>query len=435
MFLQYIRIENCRSLSDIEIDFTSTNQSVRTRKWTVLVGENGTGKSTLLKAIGLLTVGSSGLPLVLGEPRSWVRLGKKECRIQGTLVTKDGKTRQVALTIGRDDSLSDVIKRNDNSLHLLDRAIEREEINYFVVGYGPYRHIADDNESHFRSRGSESRSSPRAHCVRSLFDKSEVMNPLTSWAMRLDYGRGEDGLAVVRDAMESLLPDVEFLGIDRDREALVFSTLDGEVELAGLSDGYQNVAAWIGDLLYQVTRNFDHYQDPLSARGVLLIDEIDAHLHPVWQRNLRQYLDAKLPNLQIVASTHSALTLQQFEEEESFVLRRREAAVKLEPLGVDPNRLRLHQLYDLAFGIETFDSLVVERSKAIVRGEEPGSPLRASRLGEELTEDRARRILEETFANKSGKDAAMGNEMLETYFEKLDSVEQALRSRKVDGKK
>lgn len=432
MFLQHLRIENCRSLNDIEIDFMTADENTQTRKWSVLVGENGTGKSTLLKAIGLLTVGSSGLSLVLGDPRSWVRLGTSECRISGTLVTKIGETRKISLTIGREDSLSDVIKRNDASLHKLDRALEHEDINYFVVGYGPYRHVAEDNDSHFRSRGSDSRSNPRAHCVRTLFDKSEVMNPLASWAMRLDYNRGDDGLAVVREAMDTLLPGVEFLGIDRIRETLTFSTPDGEVELNGLSDGYQNVAAWIGDLLFQVTRNFDHYKDPLSARGLLLIDEIDAHLHPVWQRSLRQYLDAKLPNLQIIASTHSALTLQQFQEDEAFVLRRRKAGVELEPLGVDPNRLRLHQLYDLAFGIETFDSLVVERSKAIMRGERPSSPLRGSALGEDLTEEKARQILAEASSTRSSKDAAMGNEVLESYFEKLDGVERALRQRTTD---
>lgn len=430
MFLQHLRIENCRSLHDIDIDFRTPNVDVPIRKWSVLVGENGAGKSTLLKAVGLLTVGSNGLPLILGEPSTWVRLGKLECRISGTLVTQKGETREIALTIGQDDDLSDVIKRNDVSLSLLDRALNHEEINYFVVGYGPYRHVAEGQDSHFGSRGSESRSNSRAHCVRTLFDKSEVMNPLASWAMRLDYSRGEEGLAIVRDAMDTLLPGINFMGIDRKRETLMFKTPDGNVELNGLSDGYQNVAAWIGDLLFQVTKNFEHYKNPLSARGLLLIDEIDAHLHPVWQRSLRQYLDAKLPNLQIIASTHSALTLQQFEEDEAFVLRRREAGVELEPLGVDPNRLRLHQLYDLAFGIETFDSVVVERSKAIMRGEDRTASEQDGVVGLDITEKRARQILAEASATRSGKDAAMGNETLESYFEKLDAVELALNARK-----
>jgi hypothetical protein len=124
--------------------------------------------------------------------------------------------------------------------------------------------------------------------------------------------------------------------------------------------------------------------------------------------------------------------LQQFEEDEAFVLRRRDAGVELEPLGVDPNRLRLHQLYDLAFGIETFDSLVVERSKAILRGERPSSPLRGSALGGDLTDEKARQILAEASSTRSSKDAAMGNEVLESYFEKLDGVERALRLLKTE---
>lgn len=430
MFLQHLHIKNCRSLKDVEIDFTSNDENHSTRKWSILVGENGTGKSTLLKAIALLTVGSDGLSFVLGDPSSWVRLGQQMCEISGTLVTKSGKIQEIALTIDREDSLSDVIKRNDKSLHLLDQALDNGEINYFVVGYGPYRHVADDNEDSFRRKGFDSRTDSRAYSVRSLFDKTEVMNPLPSWAIRLDYNRGEEGLDIVREAIDSLLPGVKFKGIDRRRETLLFSTADGDVELNGLSDGYQNVAAWIGDLLYQVTRLFEHYKNPLSARGLLLIDEIDAHLHPVWQRSLRHYLDSKLPNLQIVASTHSALTLQQFERDEAFVLRRQETGVELEPLGVDPNKLRLHQLYDLAFGIETFDSLLVEQSKALLRGESSASTVDDTSTMNELTEEKAREILNESSSTRTAKDTAMGNEMLETYFEKLDHVEQALRDRK-----
>ena len=81
-----------------------------------------------------------------------------------------------------------------------------------------------------------------------------------------------------------------------------FQTMDGTVTLGELSDGYQNLAAWIGDLLYRITEAFAHHRQPLHARGLLLIDEIDAHLHPAWQRKLREFLTAKLPNFQIIAT-------------------------------------------------------------------------------------------------------------------------------------
>ena len=54
----------------------------------------------------------------------------------------------------------------------------------------------------------------------------------------------------------------------------MFDTADGPVSLDDLSDGYQNVAAWVGDLLYRTTGAFDDFSNPLATRGLLLLDEI-----------------------------------------------------------------------------------------------------------------------------------------------------------------
>ena len=82
------------------------------RHWTVILGENGAGKSAVLRAIALVTAGSDALRELLGEPRSWVGYHKKFCEIEGTLATKAGEERKVALRIEKDDSISRVIKRN-----------------------------------------------------------------------------------------------------------------------------------------------------------------------------------------------------------------------------------------------------------------------------------------------------------------------------------
>ena len=76
MFLRRLNVSNCRSIHEAELDF-SVGEANDTRKWTVLVGENGTGKSTLLKAAALLLSGSDALPYLLGEPGTWVRDGEQ----------------------------------------------------------------------------------------------------------------------------------------------------------------------------------------------------------------------------------------------------------------------------------------------------------------------------------------------------------------------
>ena len=122
--------------------------------------------------------------------------------------------------------------------------------------------------------------------------------------------------------MHHLLPGVEFLRIDKKQGELIFSTPDGKVPMVRLSDGYQTTAAWCGDLLYRITRAYGNYKNPLAARGLLLLDEIDLHLHPLWQRELMSYLEEKFTNFQIVATSHSPMTVQQAGPGELFVMRR-----------------------------------------------------------------------------------------------------------------
>jgi hypothetical protein len=214
--------------------------------------------------------------------------------------------------------------------------------------------------------GREPFENPRAQCVSTLFSNDAVLNPLDTWAMDLDY-RLKAGFASVRNALDELLPGVSLLRIDRKRRELLFRTRDGELPLDQLSEGYQNMAAWCGDLLYRITEVYQDYKSPLSARGVLLIDEIDLHLHPVWQRVLKDFLESKLRNFQIIATTHSPLTAHQAGEGELFFLRRddrRGGAAELEPYPGAPNTLLLHQLIlSPAFGLSTMDSKKVEDMK------------------------------------------------------------------------
>ena len=193
-----------------------------------------------------------------------------------------------------------------------------------------------------------------------------MLNPLETWAIDLHYRMQDEGLRIVDEAMRKLLPGMTFKGIDRERRDLMFDTVDGEVPLAYLSDGYQNMAAWCGDLLFRVTDTFDDYKDPLSARGVLIVDEIDLHLHPVWQRQLRNFLSDMFPNFQFILTTHSPLTAQQAGAGELFLDAapdaHRCAGARARP--IEPRTMLVHQLLmSPVFGIGTPDSVAVETMK------------------------------------------------------------------------
>ena len=108
MFLQQLSIENLRSIQHLELSFRKAGDSVR--KWTMLLGENGTGKSSVLRAIALLLAGRDALPDLLGEPSAWIRGHAKSARIAGTLCTKAGAEREISLELRRGASISDVLR-------------------------------------------------------------------------------------------------------------------------------------------------------------------------------------------------------------------------------------------------------------------------------------------------------------------------------------
>lgn len=367
MFLSRIALDNVRSLESLALDFGAGDGS--TRRWTLLLGENGCGKSSVLRAIALVLAGSEALPELLGEPDAWIRNGAESCRIEGTLVTARGETREIAIAIHRGDGLRTIFERNRASLAALDAAIAHADRNYFVLGYGVSRRpVAARSGTVFPDERSRS---PRARGLATMFSPDAALVSLEQWAMDLDYRKGEASLTAVRQALDQLLPDMQFARIDRELRQIIFRTVDGEVPLGQLSDGYQNMAAWCGDLLYRITETFPDRKDPLSTCGVLLIDELDLHLHPVWRRHLVDFLSSALPNFQFIATTHSALTAQQCGEGELYVIRREGAEQRptLLPFVGEPRRMMLHQLLmSPMFGLATMDSVEVEQARSVVRG-------------------------------------------------------------------
>lgn len=386
MFLRRIKLKNFRCLHELEVDFLNDRGQVR--KNTILLGENGTGKSNIMKAIAIITAGSDALPQILGDDiESFIMYGKEACYIEASLETKAGEKRQVSLEIRSGDKISDILGRSKESLADIDAALDHTDRNYFVVGYGASRRI---NKGEFIQL-SNRRVNDRYASVRTLFDPNSVLNPLESWAVDLDYQKGEEGLNIVKEALNEFMKDVEFLRIDRSSKQLIFKTPDGEIPLNHLSDGYQNIAAWIGDLLYRVSSAYDDYKNPLSARGLLLIDEVDLHLHPKWQRILLDFLEDKLPQFQTISTTHSPLTAQQAKSDELLYLIRKEGVISIHNFGGSPRNMLVSQLLTSpAFGVNTDESFEVEELKrkhrelSAMKGRSAGQDKRLKEIEEQL---------------------------------------------------
>ena len=367
MFLRRLRLKNIRSIAQLDMSFNGANASGR--PWTFVLGENGTGKSTILRSIALALAGSEALPQLLGDHDWWIREGETQAEIAVEIATAKNERRTARLVFVRGATTLRFLTDNRETLEEINSALARAARNYFVVGYGVARRPPMEMRSPQSVTSSVYRTD-RAQNVSTLFTGSATLVSLEQWAIDLDYRRGARGLEVVRTAMDSLLPDVQFEGIDKERRRLRFRTPDGVLPLDLLSDGYQAMAAWCGDLLYRITETFANYEKALSARGLLLIDEIDLHLHPLWQRELVLFLRQTIPNFQVVATTHSPLTVHQAGEGELFVLRRENprSPAAIHPFEGAPNTFLLHQLIQSPlFGLDTLESPQTARLQNEIR--------------------------------------------------------------------
>jgi energy-coupling factor transporter ATP-binding protein EcfA2 len=119
---------------------------------------------------------------------------------------------------------------------------------------------------------------------------------------------------------------IQFLGVDEDDRGLFpqFGTPDGDIPLNVLSQGTQSIFQWLAHLLIGYSEYYEYPPDLAKHPGILIIDEIDAHLHPSWQRRIIPTLTDHFPNLQIFCSTHSPLMLAGLKEGQVQLLSRDE---------------------------------------------------------------------------------------------------------------
>ncbi|VTS02067.1 atp binding protein : ATP binding protein OS=Hyalangium minutum GN=DB31_6869 PE=4 SV=1: AAA_21 [Gemmata massiliana] len=172
--------------------------------------------------------------------------------------------------------------------------------------------------------------------------------------MKATYARSLDKKVAGSDALREALPLFERVvnqllpqGVrlkDISTEKVLFETAEGvELEAIQLSDGFRSFLALVLDLLmhvYNATSRFLDYvtEDKktsaisILAEGIVLIDEVDAHLHPNWQRELGERLRQVFPKIQFIVTTHSPFITQEATDGGLFVLRRNEkGTVDVEP--------------------------------------------------------------------------------------------------------
>ena len=298
MKISKLRLENIRCFKDIEISFEDKKGDVK--NWSFIVGDNGQGKTTILRSLAAGLCDKEGASALLAELYGFLRRSKKRGSIEICLKNEDDKKYTLKTQIEGDNEsvFHDVFhgdcvgKENSNKA----KNFKREKI--FAVAYGASRSVT----------GTESYE--EYALVDSLYTLFNYKYPLQNaelGASRVKIHSGEEWKKL-QNILKEVLMFQEDDEIFLERTGLYVETRRGKESFNTLSDGYKSLTSVILDFLsWNLIYKEDEDFDLSNLSGILIIDELEQHLHPKWQRKIVKILSEQFPKVQFICSTHTPI--------------------------------------------------------------------------------------------------------------------------------
>lgn len=335
MYIGRVVLNNIKGFRSIDLDFTSSDGKYP--GWAVVTGDNGAGKTALLRAISLAILGPEQSPALAPDLSGWVTIGEQAGTISVEVApdhqvdrTKKGGYpsptpfwAEIEITLeGRVwvSSPTDVLRNKKKGA--LNGPWQMSTSGWFMVAYGPFRRMYGSSPDAQRLMVL----SGRAPQYATLFKEDATLGEGEEWMRQLKHKRLEERPEETRmlDALTELIAD-DFL-----RQGVCFDSVDSDgvwlrdaqgrrLPLKDMSDGYRSTFATLVDIFRHMVTQYgvdglveqnDAGRKVIRKPGVVLIDEVDAHLHPEWQRQVGFWFTEHFPNLQFIVTTHSPLVCQ-----------------------------------------------------------------------------------------------------------------------------
>ncbi len=314
-YIGHIHIQNFKILKDIEITIPEKAQTKKDHRvgdhpdnyedtglapCLMLLGENATGKSTILEAIALTLIGAE-------HANRLAKLVDDDISPKGLIYRP--KLSKWDKTATEDLNAVVELRGSGNPAHIMgsgssSRFTGTKDPSKIVLGYGARRYF--DKKSKFKP------SAP--HRIVSLFNPLSTIADPESWLLKQD----KDFDAVTRALKNILLLNTTSKFIKND-DGIVIEIDGQETQFKHLSVGYKSVVALAVDIMRELLVHYDNLE---QASAVVLIDEIETHLHPRWKILIMQKLREAMPKVQFIVTTHDPLCLRGMYDGEIFVLRR-----------------------------------------------------------------------------------------------------------------
>lgn len=323
MKLKSITLQNFKGIENLNIELDG--------KTTVIFGINGVGKSTILRAVDLLYANIITRLTGKGKNRKTdldyddISYGKSKASISASFSFEDGTESLYGRSIDRANGK----KNNISDLKVL---IDKFENSYIVKGYDDgngnwIEEVDDKNMPVFVNYGVNRivldvplRASKEQFVKLDAFDKAiestiDFRN-LFKWfrnqedienqeKVRANPDYEDKSLSAVKHAMLAMLDGFEDIHIERKPLAMKVRKDGKYLKINQLSDGEKCTIALFGDLARRMALANPERKNPLEGTGVVLIDELDLHMHTSWQRKVLSILKETFPNIQFIITTHS----------------------------------------------------------------------------------------------------------------------------------
>lgn len=354
MFLERIKLKNFRAIESAEIELQG--------KSTVIFGVNGTGKSSILRTISLLYANIINKIVNRKELRQSyaiqledIKFGKTRTEIEALFqIEMDrigyhcGMVRNSGKKYHNGDALKKIAEIFQEK-YISDE--EQKDIPIFV-NYGTNRLVLDiplriRTHHMFDIYSAFEKSIENKIDFRTFFEwyrnQEDYENECKIETGDLTYS--DQALKSVRRAILSMLDECSNLRVVRKpRLEMKIDKGDISLNVSQMSDGEKCTLALFGDLARRLTMANPMKENPLLGEGVVLIDEIELHMHPSWQRKVLFKLRETFPNIQFIITTHSPLILGEVDDRYNIFFTNKEndniEIMKVPPLnGYDANAL------------------------------------------------------------------------------------------------
>lgn len=376
----------------------------RPAPWTLILGENGFGKTTLLQCLALLrpilnnvdqteTADATGtdhvepaLPTYNDELLAQLgRVGKSlNVRLEADFVIGQ-PLRPNKTPSGRSKKITTWATYTAENKDFNDFDFSHEEIEGFVepllVGYSAARHAPYAGGEIVSDNGDPAGSlfNPEIE----LKDPVQVLENLDYLRLRKEM-RADALYKSIKNALARILPEVNdpdciqihgpaVPGRPDAPTGVWVETYSGAVPLSSLSVGYQTMFAWTVDLALRMAEYHKDSKNPLGEPAIVLIDELDLHLHPKWQRRVRKDLSAVFPKVQFIITTHSPVLAQTYLDTNIAVVTREGDHAKIENDPKVVRSWRLDQVSEsLLHDLNPFAPEIVEafRTRGLLLGKD-----------------------------------------------------------------